>query len=270
MIGPGYFVFIPGGIKRDEPKIRALADALKLSLYDAKIMLGAPGPRKVAAFAKQEDAEMQALALRQAGIAAFVIDKGRFSRLPKVFKALKAVEDPSGLIFTIETAPAPGEVTARTFELPQPKGLVRALVLGYYTQTTTHREGGRSKLDVAGVRRSQVQEPFIHLYSEDPHTILEITGARFEYAWLQTLGTLSGGARMQKLAEHLASYYGAVLDQTIFRTPEEVTAITAALNVEAATGRAGQGLATASSSTDDSPLAMAASRIIVYSLVYGL
>lgn len=270
MIGPGYFVFIPGGIKRDEAKIRALANALQLSLYDAKIMLGAPGPRKVAAFAKQEEAEMQALALRQAGIAAFVIDKARFSRLPKVFKALKAAEDVSGLVFTIETAPAPGEVTVRTFELPQPKGLVRAVVLGYYTQTTTHRDGGRSKMAVTTTSRSQVQEPFIHVYSEDPHTILEIAGTRFEYAWLQTLGTLSGAARMQKLAEHLASYYGAVLDQTLFRTPEEVNAITAALNVDAATGRGGQGLATASSSTDDSPLAMAASRIIVYSLVYGL
>jgi hypothetical protein len=269
MIGPNFFVFIPGGIKRDEAKIKALAGSLNLSLYDAKIMLGAPGPRKVAAHAKEEDAQGQAVTLRQAGIAAFVVDKARFSRLPKIFKALKAVEDPSGLTFTIETAPAPGEVTAQTFELPQPKGFVRGIVLGLYTQTTTHKDTARSKLSVSTSSRTQFQEPFVHLYSEDPHTVLEIRGPKFEFAWLQSLTSLSGNARLQRLAQLLANYYGAVLDSTLFYTPEEVNGITAALNVDAASGGGGAGATTSSSSSDDSPLAMAASRIIVYSLVYA-
>ncbi len=270
MIGPNYFVYIPGQLKRDDALIRAFSSALKLSLYDAKVMLGAQGPRKVGACAKQEEAEMEALALRQAGIAAFVIDKERFSRLPKLFRALKAVEDPSGLVFTIETAPAPGEVMARTIELPQPRGLVRAVVLGVYTQVTTHRDGSRSKYTSGTQGKTQVQEPFIHLYSEDPHTILEVRGPRFEYAWLQTVGTVSGNARMQKLAEHLAAAYKAILDDTLFRTPEEVNAITAALNVDVAHGQAGSGVATSSASSDDAPVAMAASRIIVYARVFGL
>jgi hypothetical protein len=270
MNGPNFLVYIPGQLKRDEALVRALSEALKLSLYDAKVMLGAQGPRRVGAFVKQEEAEALALALRQAGVAAFVIDKQRFSRLPKIFRALRAVEDPAGMVFTIETAPAPGEVVARTFELPQPKGLVRALVLGFYTQTTTHRDGSRSKFSAGSQSKTQVQEPFIHLYSEDPHTILEIRGPRFEYAWLKTLGTLSGNARMQKLAEHLAGFYQSILDTTLFRTPEEVNAITAALNVDAARGQAGAGVATASASSDDAPMAMAASRIIVYARVFGL
>jgi hypothetical protein len=141
MIVPNYFVYIPGGIKRDDAKVKAMAQATGLGLYEAKVILGAPGPRKVGAFAKEEDAQGQALALRQGGINAFVIDKARFSRSPKIFKALKAVEDPTGLVFSIETAPAPGEVNAQFFDLPQPKGLVRAVVLG----TTPRRRPIRTR-----------------------------------------------------------------------------------------------------------------------------
>jgi hypothetical protein len=71
------------------------------------------------------------------------------------------------------------------------------------------------------------------------------------------------------MAELLAEYYKAKLDTTIFKTPEEVTAITAALNVNAAHGIPSVGATGGSSSSDDTPIAMAASRIIVYSLVYG-
>jgi hypothetical protein len=271
MIGSGYFVFIPGGLKRDDALIRKFAEALKLGLYDAKIILGAPGPRKVAAFAKQEEAEMQALALRQAGISGFVVDKDRFSRAPKILRALKAVEDPAGLVFTIETTPTGGDLGAeRTFELPQPRGFVRAAILGYYTQTTTHRDGTRSKMGGSSGSQSKVEEPFIHLYSEDPHTILEVRGPKFEYAWLHTLGTLSGSSRMERLADHLGSLYGALVDKTLFRQPGEVSAITAALNVDLTRGQSSAGVATSAASADDTPVAMAASRIIVYSLVFGL
>ena len=130
MIGPNYFVYLPGGIKRDDAKVRAMAQATGLGLYDAKVMLGAPGPRKVGAFVKEEEAQASALALRQGGLNAFVIDKDRFSRAPKIFKALKAVQDDSGLLFSIETAPAPGELNARYFDLPQPKGIVQCVILG--------------------------------------------------------------------------------------------------------------------------------------------
>ncbi len=99
MIGPNYFVYISGQTFRDDARVRAFSEAMKLSLYDAKIMLGAPGPRKVAAFVKEEDAEAQTLDLRQAGFLAFVIDKERFSRAPVVFTALKAVEEEWGLNF---------------------------------------------------------------------------------------------------------------------------------------------------------------------------
>jgi hypothetical protein len=253
MIVHNYFVYLPGGIKRDEAKIKAVAGAIGQGLYEAKIMLGAPGPRKVGAFAKEEEAQGQALKLRQAGINAFVIDKGRFSRAPKVFKALKAVEDPAGLVFTIETAPAPGQIQAQVFDLPQPKGVVQAVILGAYTETKVH-----------------VREPFIHLYSEDPHTILEVRGPKFQWTELQKLQGVLGDQRWIRMAELFATYYKAKLDATLFKSPEEVNAITAALNVDAAHGISSKGATGGSTSIDDTPLAMAASRIIVYSLVFGL
>jgi hypothetical protein len=268
MIGPNYFVYLPGGIKRDEAMIKAVAAATGTGLYEAKVMLGAPGPRKVGAFAKEEDAQAQALQLRQAKLNAFVIDKARFSRAPKIFKALRAVPDETGLVFTIETAPAPGQVAAQIFDLPQPKGLVRAVVLGVYTETKTHIDT-KSKY-ASGPSRSDVREPFIHLYSEDPHTILEVRGPKFQWAELQKLQGVLGDLRWIKMAELFAGFYEAKLDTTIFKTPEEVNAITAALNVDAAHGMSSKGATGGTSSSDDTPLAMAASRIIVYSLVFGL
>jgi hypothetical protein len=259
MLAANFFVYLPGGIKRDDAKVKVVAQATGLGLYEAKVMIGAPGPRKVGAFAKEEEAQGMALQLRQGGLNAFVIDKARFSRLPKIFKALKAVEDPAGLVFSIETAPAPGQVQAQFFDLPQPKGLVQAVVLAAYTQTSVHGLGGKGG--------AEVREPAIHLYSEDPHTILEVRGPKFEWAGLKALQGLMGDLRWIKMAEIFAEYYKAKLDTTLFKTPAEVGAITAALNVDAAHGVKSQGGA---ASSDDSPMAMAASRIIVYSLVFGL
>jgi len=264
MIAANFFVYLPGGIQRDDAKIRAMADATGLGLYEAKVMIGAPGPRKVGAFGKEEEAQALALQLRQGGLNAFVIEKARFSRAPKIFKALKAVENETGLVFSIETAPAPGEVNAQFFDLPQPKGLVQAVILGAYTQTSVRDAGAKG---ATGSSRSEVREPFIHLYSEDPHTILEIRGPKFEWAELKKLQGLLGDQRWVKMAELFAEYYKAKLDTTLFKTPAEVSAITAALNVDAAHGMMAKGGA---ASSDDSPVAMAASRIIVYSLVFGL
>jgi hypothetical protein len=264
MIAANYFVYLPGGIMRDDAKVRAMAQATGLGLYEAKVMIGAPGPRKVGAFGKEEEAQALALSLRQGGLNAFVVEKARFSRAPKIFKALKAVEDETGLLFSIETAPAPGEVHAQFFDLPQPKGHVRCVVLAAYTQTNVRDAGGKG---LGGPSRTEVREPVIHLYSEDPHTILELRGPKFEWAGLKKLQGLMGDQRWIRMAELLAEYYQAKLDTTLFRTPAEVHAITAALNVDAAHGIAGKGGA---ASSDDSPVAMAASRIIVYSLVFGL
>lgn len=264
-----FFVYLPGGIKRDDAKIRAMAQATGMGLYEAKVMLGAPGPRKVGAFVKEEDAQNQALQLRQGGLNAFVIDKNRFSRAPKIFKALKAVENETGLVFTIETAPAPGELTAQVFELPQPKGVVQAVLLGVYTETKTHVDATKKRFS-SGTSRSEVTEPFIHLYSEDPHTILEIRGPKFEWAGFQKLQGLMGDQRWLKMAELLADYFKAKLDTTIFKTPPEVNAITAALNVDVSHGFSSKGATGGLSSSDDTPIAIAASRIIVYSLVFGL
>jgi hypothetical protein len=263
MIAANFFVYLPGGIQRDDTKVRTVAQASGLGLYEAKVMLGAPGPRKVGAFGTEEQAQEFAVKLRQGGLNAFVIDKPRFSRAPKVFKALKAVENEMGLLFSIETAPAPGQVNAQFFDLPQPKGLVRAVILGAYTQTNVHASGKGS----AGSSRSEIREPFLHLYSEDPHTILEIRGPKFEWAELKKLQGLMGDQRWVKMGELFAAYYQAKLDTTLFKTPAEAAAITAALNVDTAHGAIAQGGA---SSVDDSPVAMAASRIIVYSLVFGL
>jgi hypothetical protein len=265
---PNYFVYLPGGIQRDDAKIRAVAQATGQGLYEAKIMLGAPGPRKVGAFLTEEEAEAQAVQLRQAKLNAFVIDKQRYSRAPKIFKALKAVEDAEGLVFSIETAPAPGEVNAQFFDLPQPKGLVRAVVLGAYSEVKTHSSG--SKYSVGSGSKSEVREPFLHLYSEDPHTILEIRGPKFEWAGLKSLQGIFGDPRWLKMADLFAGYYKARLDTTLFKFPDEVTAITAALNVEASHGMGGSASSGGTSSSDNTPLAMAASRIIVYSLVFGL
>jgi len=270
MIIPNYFVYLPGGIQRDDAKVKALAAATGQGLYEAKIMLGAPGPRKVGAFAKEDEALVQAAQLRQAGLNAFVIDKVRFSRMPKVFKALKAVETGDGLLFSIENAPAPGQVNAQYFDLPQPKGLVRAVVLGAYTETKTHTDVGRSNFAVSSSSRSEIREPFVHLYSEDPHTVLEVRGPKFEWAGLQKLQGVLGDLRWQKMAELFAEYYKCKLDVTLFKFPAEVNAVTAALNVDAAHGASASGSRGGSSSSDDTPLAMAASRIIVYSLVFGL
>jgi len=268
--GPNYFVYISGQGKRDDSKVRAFASALGLIPYEAKMILGAPGPRRVGSYAKEEEAQEKALALRQAGFVAFVVDKERFSRSPQVFRARKAVEDGAGLLFTIETAPAPGEHTARVTELPQPKGIVRAAVAGFYTQTTTYTDGSKSKLSVITSSKTHVRDPFIHLYSEDPHTILEIRGPRFECAWLPELGAELADARWLKLAERFASFYAVPLDTTLFRVPEEAGLITAALNVDASHGQASRGLAGGSASRDDAPVVMAASRIIVVSRVFGV
>jgi len=270
MINPNFFVYLPGGIKRDEAKVKALAAATNQGLYEAKIMLGAPGPRKVCAFGKEEEALAKAAQLRTAGINAFVIDKTRFSRAPKVFKALKAVEDEAGLVFSIETAPAPGELNAQFFDLPQPKGLVQAVILGAYTETKTHTNIGRGNFAVSSSSKSEIREPFVHLYSEDPHTILEVRGPKFEWEGLKALQGILGDLRWLKLAELFAAYYGCKIDVTLFKSPPEVNAITAALNVDAAHGLSMSGSTSGSSSSDDTPLAMAASRIIVYSLVFGL
>ncbi len=266
-IGPGYLVYVAGQAKRDDARVKAFAGVLGLGLYDAKVLLGSPGPRRVASFVRQEEAETKALELRQAGFTGVVVDKDRYSRAPKVFKALKAVEQPDGLCFTIETAPAPGELQARVLEYPQPKGLVRAVVLGCYTQTTRLTSGGpREKSSTTS--RTEIRAPFIHLYAEDPHTILEIHDPRFDFPWLKEIGVY-GDQRWIRLAERFGAYYGAPVDRTLFQVPEEVQIITTPLNVDAVTGRIGSGAVSLSSSSDDSPLAMAASRIIVYAAVFG-
>ena len=262
MIGPNFLVYISGQGQRDDSKVRAFAEALGLAAYDAKVMLGAPGPRKVAAFVKEEEAERQALDLRQAGFVSFIISKERFSRAPVIFKALKAVEDETGLLFTIERG-------SEKMDLPQAKGIVKAVIVGFYTQTTMYSDGSRTRFNISTRSKSQIRDPFIHLYSEDPHTILEIRGPKFEFSWLQELGPEMGDKRWLKLAERFTSYYGAKLDTSLFRVPEEVDVITSALNVGSTHGQASAGLATSSASRDDSPVAMAASRIIVYSLVFG-
>jgi len=270
MTAPNFFVYLPGGIQRDDAKIRAVAQATGQGLYEAKVMLGAPGPRKVGAFQTEEEAQAQALQLRQAKLNAFVIEKQRYSRAPKVLKALKAVENAEGLVFSIETAPAPGEVNAQYFDLPQPKGIVQAVLLGVYAETKTHTGVNVSKFGSGSASKSEVREPFLHLYSEDPHTILEIRGPKFEWAGLKPLQGMFGDPRWLKMAELFSSYYKARLDTTLFKFPDEVNAITAALNVDAAHGMSSSGAAGSLSSSDNTPLAMAASRIIVYSLVFGL
>ncbi len=267
-VGPGFLVYIAGQAKRDDEKVKAFAGVLGLGLYDAKVLLGAPGPRRVASFVKREEAEAKALQLRQAGFLSVVVDKDRFSRAPKVFKALKAAEQPDGLLFTIETAPAPGEVQARVMEYPQPKGFVRAVVLGCYTQTTRIASGAGSAQKVSTTSRSEIRAPFLHLYAEDPHTILEIHDPRFDFRWLKEIGVY-GDPRWIQLAERFGAYYGAPVDRTLFKVPEEVQIITNPLNVDAAAGGAGSGPAAAVASSDDAPLAMAASRIIVYAAVFG-
>jgi hypothetical protein len=270
VIGPGYLVYISGQGKRDDAKVRAFSSVMGLAPYDAKMILGAAGPRRVASLAKEEAAQEKALQLRQAGFVSFVIDKDRFSRAPQVFRARKAVEDGAGLMFTIETAPAPGEINARVMDLPQPKGFVRAAVVGYYTQTTTYSDGSKAKLGASTSSKSHVRDPFIHLYAEDPHTILEIRGPKFECAWLHELGSVLGDARWLKLAERFGSFYSIPVDTTLFRVPEEAGLVTAVLNVDASHGQASSGLAGAAVSQDDSPVVMAASRVIVYSLVFGV
>ncbi|HVR84405.1 MAG TPA: hypothetical protein VMU54_08850, partial [Planctomycetota bacterium] len=220
MMIPNYFVYLPGGIKRDDAKVKALAEATKQGLYEAKIMLGAPGPRKVGAFGKEEEALAQAAQLRTAGLNAFVIDKIRFSRAPKIFKALKAVESQEGLLFSIETAPTAGQVSAQFFDLPQPRGLVQAVILGAYTETKTHTDVGRSKYSVSTSSKSEIREPFVHLYSEDPHTILEVRGPKFEWEGLKKLQGILGDLRWMKMAELFAEYYSCKLDVTLFKSPQ--------------------------------------------------
>jgi hypothetical protein len=269
MIGPGFLVYIAGQGKRDDSKVKAFADVLGLSLYDAKVLLGAPGPRRVASFLRQEEAEMKTLELRQAGFVATVVDKDRFSRAPKVFKALKAVEGPDGLLFTIETAPAPGEIQARVLEYPQPRGFVRLVVLGCYTQTSVHTDTASRKNKVVTSSKSDVRAPFLHLYAEDPHTLLEIHDPRFDFAWLKQIG-IYGDLRWIQLAERFRDYYKAKLDVSLFKVPEEVGIITTPLNVDPLKGKGGSGLASSASSSDDAPLAMAASRVIAWTTVFGV
>ena len=268
MIGPGFLVYLAGQAKRDDALIPVFSRILGISLYDAKIGLGAPGPRRVASFNTQEEAEAKVLELRQAGLTAIVIEKDRYSRAPRIFKALKAVEQPDGLLFTIETAPAPGEIQARIMELPQPKGLVRGMVLGCYTQINVHVDGG-ARNKVSTTTKSALRAPFLHIYADDPHTILEIHDPRFDFPWLKQIGVY-GDLRWITLAERFAAYYQIKFDSTIFKTQEEVQVITTPLNVDPLKGKAGSGPSSSASSSDDAPLAMAASRVIACATIFGL
>jgi hypothetical protein len=266
-VGPNFFVYIAGGQPRDDAKLRAFAAAFGLAVVEAKMVLGAPGPRKVAAFAKLQDADMKVLELRQAGITAIVIDKDRFSRAPRLLPAIQALEDPQGLTFKFDKVPGLPDLP----DLPAPKGFVRAVVLGYYTQSTTRVSAlGPKAYKQTVTSTSKVQNPFIHLYLEDVHTIVDIRGPRFEFGWLQNYATLSGDLRWTRLAEELAAYYGARLDTTLFRSPDEVVPITTALNVSSVSGVGGVGSASSASYSDDTPLVLAASRVIVQTTVYGL
>jgi len=261
VIGPNYFVYVFWQGPRDEAKVRAFASILGLAPYDAKILLGAPGPRKVAAHARLEDAERQVLELRKAGFMAVLIDKQKFSRAPALFRALGAVEVPDGMIFTLDRLP--------DFHLV--KGSARAVVLGYYTEATRRTDvvGPRGfSSTVSGTTR--LRNPFIHVYSDDVDTILDIRGPKFSYAWLDQQPTLAAEQRWPRLAEHLASYYGVLLDTTLFRSPDEVNPITAALTVAMDSGPAASGLGGGHSLTDDTPVVLAASRVIVQCRVYGL
>lgn len=261
MIGPNFFVYISWQGQRDDAKVKSFASIMRLAPYDAKIMLGAPGPRKVAAHVKLEDAEAQVLELRQAGFTAIIVDKQKFSRAPALFRATKAVETPSGMTFSLERLP--------DFELP--KGVARAVVLGYYTESTRHTDNvGPRGFRQTIASTSRVRNPFIHVYSDDVHTVLDIRGPKFEYAWLDGQGTLSSEQRWPKLAERLASYYGVLEDTTLFKFPDEVNAVTAALNVMADAGKAASVSMGGASLSDDTPVALAASRVIVQCRVYGL
>lgn len=261
MIGPNFFVYVSWQGPRDDAKVRAFASILGLAPYDAKILLGAPGPRKVAAHAKLEDAERQALELRKAGFTAIIIDKQKFSRAPALFRAIGAVETPEGMTFTLDRLP--------DFNLL--KGAARAVVLGYYTEATrrTDTVGPRGfSSTVSGTTR--LRNPFIHVYSDDVDTILDIRGPKFAYEWLDHQPTLAAEQRWPRLAERLASYYGVLLDTTLFKSPDEVEPITAALNVTMNAGQSVSGLAGGESLTDDTPVVLAASRVIVQCRVYGL
>ncbi len=261
MIGPNFLVYIRWQGQRDDAKIRTLASILRVSPYDAKIVLGAPGPRKVAAHARIEDAERQALELRQAGFTAIIIDKQKFSRAPALFTALRAVETPSGMKFSLERMP--------DFELP--RGSARAVILGYYTEAT-------SRTDFVGPRgfvqkissTTHLRNPFIHIFSDDVHTVLDIRGPKFDCAWLGGMESLSAEQRWPALAAKFASYYGVLLDDTLFRHPDEINAITAALNVTVVAGRPGAMDMGGQTCSDDTAVALAASRVIVQCRVYGL
>ena len=167
-----------------------------------------------------------------------------------------------------ETAPAPGELKARVMEYPQPKGFVRMVVLGAYTQTST-TIGTTGKRQLESMNKSDVRAPFIHLYAEDPHTILEIHDPRFDFDWVKKMG-IYGDLRWVQLAERFRDYYQAKMDMSLFKVPEEVGIITTPLNVDPLKGKGGTGATTSSSSTDDAPLAMAASRVIAYASVFGV
>jgi hypothetical protein len=261
MIGPNFFVYISWQGQKDDAIVRSFASILKLAPYDAKIMLGAPGPRKVAAHVKLEDAERQILELRQAGFTAIIVDKQKFSKSPALFRATRAVETPQGMTFSLERLP--------DFDLP--RGIARAVVLGYYTESTRHTSnvGPRGfSSTISGITR--VRNPFIHVYSDDVHTVLDIRGPKFEYAWMEGQNTLSSEQRWPKLAERLAAYYGALLDTPLFKYPDEVGAITAALNVAMDSGQAASSATGGNTLSDDTLVALAASRVIVQCRVYGL
>lgn len=258
--GPNFLVYSAGGGERDEVRTRAMAKVLGLSAYDARMLIAAPGPRRVAAFVKQEEAEAKALELRQAGVTGFVVDKARFSRLPVILRALSCTENEEGCVFRINRG---GE----EMEYPQPKGIVRAVVLGSYSQTTIRQEI-RGRFAGQSTQKTVRREPFVHVYADDPHTVLEITGTGFTSAWVRDLGPATGDLYWQQLATKFAVIYGAAISTLLFRTPEEQDMITAPLNVTAVGG--GIGPRGKTGAVEDSPIAMAASRIVAYSIAFGL
>jgi hypothetical protein len=155
------------------------------------------------------------------------------------------------------------------FDLP--RGLARAVVLGYYTESKRHTDNVGKRIfaqTLSGTTR--IRNPFIHIYSDDVHTVLDIRGPKFEYAWLDGQGLPSAEQRWPKLAERLAAYYGAFLDTTLFKYPDEVGAITMALNVTMDSGQQASAVTGGDTLSDDTPMALAASRVIVQCRVYGL
>ena len=169
MIGE-YGVYVPGAAPPDARTTGAVAAATGLSAVDARLILTAPFPKKVAAEDSAEGAAARVRALREAGLEAFVVtnDALRGARAPRL----------SG--FRLDGGRVIFEPGADDF---RPRLVVRGLIrksVRVDQKRVVHVQGVPRLERVRGTPTTGA-EPFLRLYGESYADAFEIRPSSFNF-----------------------------------------------------------------------------------------